>query len=114
MSWCQPKCVCARVLVWVGVYAWVYVWVYSKSSLLLENSAHHLRNGVLSVCRGTTFPVDHTLVSWLRKMCEKCTTNQGFLWLVAEYVGEIPADKREGVVQQLNEEVRRLIEVCSS
>lgn len=34
--------------------------------------------------------------------------------MVAEYLGEIPADKREGVVQQLNEEVRRLIEVGSS
>ena len=42
------------------------------------------------------------------------TTNQGFLCSIAEYIGEIPADKREGVVQQLNEEVRRLIEVCSS
>ena len=31
---------------------------------------------------------------------------------VEEYVGEIPADKREGVVQQLNEEVKRLIEVA--
>ena len=34
--------------------------------------------------------------------------------MFAEYLGEIPADKREGVVQQLNEEVKRLIEVGSS
>ena len=39
-------------------------------------------------------------------------TNSLFiLCSIEEYVGEIPADKREGVVQQLNEEVKRLIEV---
>lgn len=36
-----------------------------KAALLLGHLNTSLVNGVLSVCRGTTFPVDHMLVSWL-------------------------------------------------
>ena len=37
-----------------------------------------------------------------------------FIFAVAEYIGNVPADKREEVIQQLNKEVERLVKVVLS